>query len=175
MGSNPASFNFEGMSNPLPPKALYIHIALALLTLYACKDKEVETYENDLGIDPATIAQIDSANYTTIDWLDSTQDFGPVKEGDTVFIKFRFKNTGAAALFISRVEPSCGCTGAEYPHAPILPGDSGIITGILATRYHPGYMHKTIQVTTNTLHGISKQLSFHGQVIADSTSLQVSH
>jgi hypothetical protein len=124
----------------------------------------IKTYENDLGIQPSVIAQIDSANYTTIAWYDTSQNFGSIREGDSVFMKFKFKNTGTKALFLTSVQPSCGCTVADYPRQAITPGGGGVLTATFNSRYHPGYIHKTITVTSNTSNGINHLLSFKGQV-----------
>jgi len=137
-----------------------------LITIFffsACHNT-INTYENRLGIKPSVIAQIDTANYTTIEWEDSIRNFGIVNEGDSVFIKFRFKNTGNKALFLSAVRPSCGCTVVDFPKNAILPGKGGQVTATFTTRDHPGYIHKTIMATTNTSNSTNHILSFIGQV-----------
>jgi hypothetical protein len=45
----------------------------------------------------------DSARYTSIQWLDSTKDFGTIAEGQKVQVNFRFRNTGATPLVITQV------------------------------------------------------------------------
>jgi hypothetical protein len=145
----------------------YIIVLSGLFILFflsGCKDKTVDTYQNDMGIDPAAIADIDSANYTTIEWIDTVKNFGVIKQGDTAFIDFRFRNTGKTALFITRVEPSCGCTSVTYTKGAILPGKEGKVTGLLATLYYPGYANKAIRVTTNTKNVRSQFLTFTGDV-----------
>ena len=137
--------------------------------LLACRDK-VKTYENDLGIDPAVVAQIDTANYTTIEWMETVKDFGIAKEGDSVFVTFRFKNTGRGELYISEVLSSCGCTVADYPRHAVLPGESGEIKATFNSHGNTGFIHKEITVTTNTSNKIKQLPSFKGEV-RDSLSL----
>lgn len=95
-------------------------------------------------------AMKDSAQYTSIQWLDSTKIFGKITEGQKLQVSFRFKNTGATPLVIARVQPSCGCTVAEQPKEPIAPGGEGKITAIFNSEGHPGLNQKTLHVTANT-------------------------
>ena len=135
-----------------------------LIFFAACKDK-VSVYENTLGIRPGSLAGLDTANYTTIQWDDTLHNFGSIIEGDSVLIKFKFKNTGKTALFILEVLPSCGCTLTDFPRNAILPGDRGIITATFTTQGHPGSVTKNIMVKTNTSNNIFHKLEFSGEVL----------
>ena len=95
-------------------------------------------------------AMKDSAQYTSIQWLDSTKVLGKITEGEKLQVSFRFKNTGATPLVIARVQPSCGCTVAEQPKEPIAPGGEGKITAIFNSQGHPGLNQKTLHVFANT-------------------------
>jgi hypothetical protein len=107
----------------------------------------------------------DSARYTSIQWLDSTKDFGTVPEGRKVDISFRFRNTGSSPLVIAQVRPSCGCTVADQPKEPIAPGAEGHITATFNSQGHPGVNHKTLFVTANTKG--SQNYSLHFVVIVN--------
>ena len=146
---------------------LITYLIVVTFFINACHNT-VNPYENNLGIKPGVIAQIDTANYTRIEWEDTVRNFEEVKEGDSVFIKFRFKNTGDKILFITSVQPSCGCIVADYPQNAIQPGNGGEVTAAFYSRYHSGYIHKTITVITNTSNGINHLLSFAGQVKSSS-------
>jgi hypothetical protein len=61
---------------------------------------------------------------------------------------FEFKNTGKTPLIISNVQTSCGCTTAEKPTEPVLPGKKSKISVKYDTK-RVGDLHKTITVTTN--------------------------
>ena len=142
---------------------LIIGLVPVIFFLNACHNT-INTYKNNLGIKPGVIAQIDTANYTTIEWEDTVRNFGIIREGDKVFIKFSFKNTGSKALFLTTVQPSCGCTVADFSRNAVLPGKGGEVIANFNSKDHPGYIHKTIMVTTNTSNRVNHLLSFIGQV-----------
>jgi len=129
-------------------------------------------YENNLGIKPGVIAQLDTANYTKITWEDTVSNFGIIREGDSVILKFRFKNTGNKLLFLTDVQPFCGCTAVDYPRNAIQPGMGGAITATFNSMNRRGFIHKTIGVTANTVNRINHLLSFSGEV---KDSLQRNH
>jgi Protein of unknown function (DUF1573) len=107
----------------------------------------------------------DSSNYTTIQWLDSTyKDIGKVKEGPTVPISFRFKNTGNHILIISDVTTSCGCTIAEKPEKPIAPGEEDVIKAVFTSKGHSGQNRKEVHVLANTLPQSLMTLTFSVEV-----------
>src|SRR5258705_4806088 len=128
---------------------LIIITLISIIFFASCKNK-INTYENTLGIRPGSLAAIDTANYTKIQWEDTLKNFGSIHEGDSVLIKFKFKNNGETALFILDVRPSCGCTLTDFPRNAILPGDQGVITATFNTQGHPGNVTKCIMVKTNT-------------------------
>ncbi|MBK8805383.1 MAG: DUF1573 domain-containing protein [Bacteroidales bacterium] len=84
-----------------------------------------------------------------ISWVKEIHDFGTIKKNFPVEIKFEFKNTGNSALLITNVDPSCGCTAADYTKTPVMPGQTGFV---LATydATDVGKFSKSITVTTNT-------------------------
>jgi hypothetical protein len=144
---------------------LMITTLISIIFLASCKNK-INTYENTLGVRPSALAEIDTANYTKIQWEDTFKNFGSINEGDSVLIKFKFKNKGKTVLFILEVVPSCGCTLTDYPRNPILPGDQGIITATFNTQGHPGNITKSIMVKTNTINKRVQKLEFSGEVIS---------
>ena len=104
----------------------------------------------------------DTANYTTIQWIDSTyQDLGTVKEGPEVEIAYKFKNAGDKNLVIENVSASCGCTVVEKPTEPFEPGQTGTIKAKFNTEGHTGTNNKSIYVTANTKGTIHQELKFH--------------
>lgn len=67
----------------------------------------------------------DTANYTTIQWLDSIVNFGSIEMGKQTQLRFRFRNTGNKPLFLAHVEAGCGCTIPNFTKGAIAPGDEG--------------------------------------------------
>jgi hypothetical protein len=135
--------------------------------LLSCKSKNqnrTAPYQNNLGIDPATIAQIDSINYTTIEWDSLSKNFGVISYGDSVLIRFKFKNTGVHPLFLSSVRPSCGCTVPAYPKDAIMPGEKNELVVNFHSIGQSDIIHKTISVTSNTSNGVRHLLTIGGRV-----------
>ena len=119
--------------------------------------------ENNSGRPGSAAMKIpkDSTLFTTITWLDSTtRDFGRIPEGRKLDVAFRFKNSGTKPLIIERVQPSCGCTVAEQPEAPIMPGGTGEIKASFNSEGRVGINHKKIYVYANTLGSQSNEVNF---------------
>jgi len=137
---------------------LIVAIALTGMTFTACKngnaDKKLEK------------VVADTANYTTIQWLDSIKNFGTINQGDKIQILFRCKNTGTKPLIIANARPGCGCTIADYTHEPIAPGAEGLVTASFDSNHGhaSGEVRKTVMVTTNTKGNTEHYLIFTGEV-----------
>src|SRR5450432_1047345 len=106
----------------------------------------------------------DTANYTTIQWIDSIKDYGKITEGQKLEVLYRFKNTGNKPLIIESVHPSCGCTVADPPKEPIAPGAQGEIKGAFDSNGKSGQQHKTIFVMANTKGVQNHELAFTVEV-----------
>jgi hypothetical protein len=107
----------------------------------------------------------DSANYTSIQWLDSlNKNFGKISEGQKLEVAYSFKNTGTKPLVITRVQPSCGCTIAEQPTEPVAPGALGTIKASFNSEGRTGVNHKTLFVYANTKGTQSHELHFEVEV-----------
>jgi len=106
----------------------------------------------------------DSTNWTTVQWLDSVQDFGKVTDGEKVVITFHFRNTGSKPLVIANVQASCGCTVPSKPDEPIAPGKEGKITAEFNSAGRVGKASKFLNVTCNTKENVTNLL-FEGEVL----------
>ncbi|WP_114788917.1 DUF1573 domain-containing protein [Niabella yanshanensis] len=108
----------------------------------------------------------DSSNFTTISWVDSTyKNLGDVKKGQVVEIPFLVKNTGDKPLIISSVQPGCGCTVAEKPEKPVLPGkEEKIVAKFNSEGQSEGTHTKTVVVTANTKPFTQHTLTFQVNV-----------
>ena len=108
--------------------------------------------------------QADTASWTTIQWLDSVQNFGKVTDGEKIIVSFHFKNTGTKPLVISNVSASCGCTVPEKPEAPVPPGAEGVIKAEFNSSGRVGIASKNVFVTCNTA-AQTYSLLFEGEVL----------
>ena len=79
----------------------------------------------------------------------TTYDFGNIVQGVPVKAIFKVKNTSLVPLTITNVKPSCGCTVADYPKDPILPGETGEIVATYNAK-GIGPFTKTVTVYSNS-------------------------
>lgn len=107
----------------------------------------------------------DMANYTTIQWLDSTFiDLGKQKEGKEIEITFRFKNTGTKNLVIESVNAQCGCTIPEKPENAFAPGEEGVIKAKFNGAGHDE-TRKQVYVKANIQPDGADTLTFRAQLV----------
>ena len=140
-------------------KQLIALVFIAFLT--ACGTADKKPAETASAATEQTAAP---AEVTTIQWLDSVQNFGKVTDGEKVMITFHFKNTGTKPLVIASVQASCGCTVPSKPEEPIAPGAEGKITAEFNSEGRVGKASKNITVTANTKESITVLL-FEGEVL----------
>lgn len=130
------------------------------------KETEVISPKNE---QPSSLDKVleDSANFTDIQWLDSTyQDLGKVEEGQVVDVAFRFKNTGDKPLIISSVSTSCGCTTVpEKPKEPFAPGQEGVIKAKFDSKNMAGERVREVFVSANTKKSTSHILFLRVDVV----------
>lgn len=107
----------------------------------------------------------------SIKWLQGKYDFGVFKEilgpktGSVQFV-----NLGPDSVMINRVKPSCGCTGADYTHGMIAPGDTATVWFTYNPAGRPGPFSKTVRVYTGASNDL-KQINITGTVIGAPASL----
>ncbi|WP_018628107.1 DUF1573 domain-containing protein [Niabella aurantiaca] len=149
-------------------KGLLIFVAAA--TLIACKNTSGKG--DAASGDSITVAQkekalTDSANFTTVVWVDSTfKDIGKVKKGQIVEIPFVVKNTGTKPLVIASVSPGCGCTVGEKPEEPIMPGEEGkVVAKFNSEGQAEGAHNKNMTVRANTKPFTETVLNFRVEVV----------
>ena len=142
-------------------KQLIVLSALVVL-LASCGSNDKKVAAPDAPINGT--AAVDAENVTTVQWLDSSQNFGKVVDGEKVVITFHFKNTGTKPLIISNVQASCGCTVPAKPEEPIAPGAEGKITAEFNSEGRVGKAMKNLTVQANTKEGTAT-LYFEGEVL----------
>lgn len=146
-------------------KNLFVFILVA--GAFACNTVTKNPKDPAINIIEATATDTllnDSSKWTTIQWLDSTQNFGKITDGEKVKISFHFKNTGNNPLIISEVHASCGCTVPTKPEEPIAPGKEGVITAEFNSSGRVGKANKNVTVICNTKER-NVMLLFEGEVL----------
>ena len=91
-------------------------------------------------------------------------DFGKIPQGTPVTTIFEFTNIGKEPLILANVQPTCGCTIADYTKTPVKSGEKGIIK-ITYNAAAAQAFNKTIVVTSNAKTP-TKYLNIVGEVIA---------
>jgi len=133
--------------------------------LIACQSSD-QKGDKKLTQDEKFNAERDSANFTTIEWLDSTdKDLGKMKQGDVVEVSYRFRNSGDKNLIFTNLHASCGCTVPEKPEKPYAAGEEGVIKAKFDSRgKRIGESRSTVYVSANTKPDRNMQLSFHVEI-----------
>ena len=148
-----------------------LFILIFWFTVLACRngDNKVTDADSPETMQPDDLKKTleDSANFTSMQWLDSTyQDLGKVEEGQIVDVAFRFKNIGAKPLIIRGVSVSCGCTTiSDKPTEPYSTGQEGIIKAKFDSKNMAGERLREIYVSANTMQDTSHILVFRVEVI----------
>ena len=138
-------------------------VLISLLSIAACNDTDKKVSISQGSVNELTLR--DSANFTTIEWLDSMhRDLGKITDGEQLEVSFRFKNTGKKPLVIVNVNASCGCTIPETPKEPFAPGAEGFIKAKFNSSNRVGPNRKEIYVTANTSPSTRQVLEFNVQV-----------
>lgn len=95
-------------------------------------------------------------------------DFGKIQQGTPVTTVFEFTNSGKEPLILTNVQPTCGCTIADYTKTPVKNGEKGLIK-ITYNAAAAGAFNKTIVVTSNAKTP-TKYLNIVGEVITKSAT-----
>lgn len=84
----------------------------------------------------------------TMDFTETTLDYGTIEQGSDPYRFFDFTNSGNAPLVITNAKGSCGCTVPTYPKEPVPPGESSQIKVRYDTN-RVGPFTKRVTLTTN--------------------------
>jgi hypothetical protein len=120
-------------------------VAFILLSLFSCDMHRRASIADDAGI----LMEQELKDSTSVTVGQTSYTFDTATEGDKIEHDFSFKNSGSKPLIIIRATASCGCTIADKPDQPILPGDTGLIKVIFNSTGKRGHNHKTITVESN--------------------------
>ncbi|HEY0593114.1 MAG TPA: DUF1573 domain-containing protein [Thermoanaerobaculia bacterium] len=114
-----------------------------------------------LTVSAAAIAQEAAGPRLTL--VDPLKDFGTVARGAMLTWDFSIKNTGDKPLEILSVQPTCGCTVAEFDKV-IQPGATGKVHAVVDTTQFSGPITKGITVTSNDATQPAAQLTMRAIV-----------
>lgn len=148
----------------------YFFLLLLGASLAACNmnDKTAAAHTTTHADNTETAANSDSANLTTIEWIDPVSlDLGSLKKGQVVELSWKFKNTGNKPLTITNVSAGCGCTTPDPPKEPIAPGAEGVIRAKFNSENFSGRVNKEVYVQANNSNrnnGGDNKLSFTADI-----------
>ena len=145
--------------------------AAIVFCMIGCDWREKSGVSTNLIHIPATASTAASnpVDLPAIAFTDTLVELGIVSEGTQAEVVFSFQNTGVAALILSDVSTSCGCTLAEqWPREPIQPGGSGEVAVRFDSRGRVGANRKEVFVVTNAVPSTTT-LVLTAEVIGPST------
>jgi len=136
------------------------YLLLLILALAACGDSKQQPDDKKLPVslvnNPHSADGIDTiaaALKPVMEFKDTLHNFGTIHENEVVAHEFSFSNTGKSPLIISSASASCGCTVADYPKEPVLPGQAATMKVTFNSTGKQGHQEKAITLQTNTLRG----------------------
>jgi hypothetical protein len=129
--------------------------------IVSCSNEQNQANSEHKKLDPSLINNPRSANaevgavsnLATMNFVDTSHDFGKMYEGEIASYDFKFTNKGKAPLLISNAAGSCGCTVPDYPHEPIAPGASAVIGVKFNSANKVGLQNKSVNIFTNSQKG----------------------
>jgi len=159
-----------------------------LVGVIACSDSKTESSEDvatastassedESATSAASASNVNQPEYlrkaeelpkTSIEFSTEAYDFGKVNEGEEVYHKFVFTNTGSEELLITYIRPSCGCTTPEWSEKPVKPGEEGYIEVKFDSKGRVGTQVKNITVFGNFEQQTHRQLKLTGEVLNES-------
>lgn len=138
-------------------KRIFIVLLVAVLAACGEQHKDSEKISTAIVNNPLTASGVDeqaAGVKPTMDFADTTHNFGQMHEGESATYEFRFKNNGKTPLVISTAAGSCGCTVADYPKDPVPPGQSGVMKVTFNSTGKQGHQEKSVTIQANTVKNI---------------------
>ena len=93
---------------------------------------------------------VEKGPIATIEFEETTYDFGEIESGTIFSHVFTFTNTSDEPLVLSNAKGSCGCTVPQWPREPIMPGETASITVKFNSKNKKGKRNQRITLTANT-------------------------
>ena len=130
------------------PYTIYL---IPFFLLLSCGPQK-EQVPTDIVNIPATAGNgIDKSDLPDMKFEEAIFEFGTITQGEKVTHDFKFKNIGEKDLIISSAAADCGCTVAEVPKMPIVPGGENVIRVTFNSEGKTGIVTKEITVITNCI------------------------
>ena len=147
-------------------KMKQIILLLVSLALVSCSSSSHEkTITTDLVNSPLTAnSKAEKVLTPKIEMVETSYDFGEMKQGESVTHNFILKNTGDADLIITAAKGSCGCTVPEWPKNPIAKGEEAAIKVTFNSAGKSGKQNKTVTLVSNAIPN-TKVITINGNVI----------
>lgn len=73
-------------------------------------------------------------------------DFGTIRRGEEVSVRFYFTNKGKQPLVVERVKTGCGCTLGIIPREPVISGQRDFVEVLFNTSGRKGMQFQEIKV-----------------------------
>lgn len=134
-------------------------IFIFLLLVLSCNSKKPIESQNNL-----------TPEFTTIEFSESSHDFGKLKAGETVIFSFSIKNTGKNDLYISDLISDCGCLKARFNEKILKSGKTGYIEAEFNSSGLFGKQLKMIEIHSNTKE--IKYLTIFAEVINEQIQIK---
>lgn len=141
-------------------KKIFLTFGIAALTIFSIHAQETKTD----NIPPVIV----NPNAAVMTFETDVVDYGTIEQAADGVREFKFKNTGKEPLIISNATGSCGCTVPTWPHEPILPGKTAVISVKYDTK-RLGAINKSVTVTSNATEA-TKVLRIKGNIVAPKTT-----
>ncbi len=98
-----------------------------------------------------------------IKFTDPKKNFGFVKQGKMVEMKFELINTGNQPLIISDYKVECSCTSADLPKDPVLPKQKATVIVHFDTKTVYDRQDRTVEIISNA--PTPQKIRFKGVVL----------
>ncbi len=96
-----------------------------------------------------TTSAVVDQNLGEIEFDKIVQEFGEIKQGQSVTATFRLKNKGKSPIILSNVQTTCGCTVPVWTREPIAPGKTTEINATFNSSGKMGQQNKVITIYSN--------------------------
>ncbi len=125
--------------------------------------KAILSFALILGAAAMMFAQSEVITGPAIQIDKDVHDYGTIQKGGDGACEFTVTNIGTEPLILSKCKGSCGCTVPKCDKAPVLPGESSIITVKYDTK-RVGPINKSVTITSNAVNEPTKVVRIKGKV-----------